>query len=319
MQLIWVAGPADKVVTLSITTRTVLTAMAAVSSFLVLLGFLFHLVGLRVAVEYVPELAQRMGGVTSQSEQQRAEAIYQQKLELLNQHLRGVTERWHELETTKNQVLGRLGIEKLLSFSGPTGREALAGRGGPMNLLPSWGFSSRKLNHQLDQSLQQMRHYDQAMTQMQASWQDDLGRLDLLPTALPLSGDFHLSSSFGVRADPLTHLPSMHEGIDFVAPVGTPVLTTAAGVVVRAEYAGAYGHLVEVAHADGFVTRYAHLQTIQVKPQDVLQRHDAVGTLGNTGRSTGPHLHYEVLFKGRAMHPAKALAAWANPETPRTH
>ena len=87
MQLIWVAGPADRVVTFSITTRTVLTALAAVSSFLVLLGFLFHLIGLRVAVEYVPELAHRMGGVTSKSEQQRVEAIYRDNLELLNHHL----------------------------------------------------------------------------------------------------------------------------------------------------------------------------------------------------------------------------------------
>lgn len=311
MQLIWVSGPADRVVTLSITTRTVLVALAAVSSFLVLLGFLFHLIGLRVAVEYVPELAHRMGGVTSQSEQQRVEAMYREKLELLNRHLSGVSERLQEIESIKDKLMARLGIEKLLSFSVPTGRETFAGRGGPMNLLTTWGFSSRKLNHQLDQSLEKVLHYDKAMADMQERWQSDLGRLDLLPTVLPLSGDFLLSSTFGVRADPLTHLPSMHEGIDFVAPIGTPVLATAAGVVLRAEYAGAYGNMVEVAHADGFVTRYAHLKTIQVKPQDVLQRHDVVGTLGNTGRSTGPHLHYEVIFKGRAMHPAKALAAWA--------
>lgn len=311
MQLIWVAGPADKVVTFSITTRTVLTALAAVSSFLVLLGFLFHLIGLRVAVEYVPELAHRMGGVTSQSEQQRVEAIYREKLELLNHHLSGVSERLHEIEAIKDKVLGRLGIEKLLPTSGPSGREPSAGKGGPMNLLSTWGFSSRKLNHQLDQSIEKVLHYDKTLADMQTRWQGDLGRLDLVPTVLPLSGDFLLSSTFGVRADPLTHLPSMHEGIDFVAPVGTPVLATADGVVLRAEYAGAYGNMVEVAHADGFVTRYAHLKTIDVKPQDVLQRHDVVGTLGNTGRSTGPHLHYEVIFKGRAMHPAKALAAWA--------
>lgn len=311
MQLIWVAGPADRVVTLSITTRTVLTALAAVSSFLVLLGFLFHLIGLRVAVEYVPELAHRMGGVTSQSEQQRVEAIYSEKLELLNQSLSGVSERLHEIEVIKDNVLGRLGIEKLLPISGATGREPLSGKGGPMNLLSTWGLSTRKLNHQLDQSIEKVRHYDKTLADMQQRWQIDLGRLDRVPTVLPLSGDFLLSSTFGVRADPLTHLPSMHEGIDFVAPVGTPVLATADGVVLRAEYAGAYGNMVEVAHADGFVTRYAHLKTIQVKPQEVLNRHDVVGSLGNTGRSTGPHLHYEVIFKGRAMHPAKALAAWA--------
>jgi murein DD-endopeptidase MepM/ murein hydrolase activator NlpD len=311
MQLIWVAGPADTVVTFSITTRTVLTALAAVSSFLVLLGFLFHLIGLRVAVEYMPELAQRMGGVTSQSEQQKVEAIYREKLQVLNEHLGGVSERLHEIETIKDKVLGRLGIEKLLPFTGPSGRETVAGQGGPMNLLSTWGFSSRKLNHQIDQSLEKVVHYDKALAEMQERWQSDLGRLDRVPTVLPLSGDFLLSSTFGGRADPLTHLPSMHEGIDFVAPIGTPVLATADGVVLRAEYTGAYGNMVELAHADGFVTRYAHLKTMEVKPQDVLQRHDVVGTLGNTGRSTGPHLHYEVIFKGRAMHPAKALAAWA--------
>jgi murein DD-endopeptidase MepM/ murein hydrolase activator NlpD len=252
-----------------------------------------------------------MGGVTSQSEQQRVEAIYREKLEVLNEHLSGVSERLHEIETIKDKVLGRLGIEKLLPFTGPSGRETVAGKGGPMNLLTTWGFSSRKLNHQIDQSLEKVVHYDKALAEMQERWQSDLGRLDRVPTVLPLSGDFLLSSTFGVRADPLTHLPSMHEGIDFVAPIGTPVLATADGVVLRAEYTGAYGNMVEVAHADGFVTRYAHLKTIEVKPQDVLQRHDVVGTLGNTGRSTGPHLHYEVIFKGRAMHPAKALAAWA--------
>ena len=262
MQLIWVAGPADRVVTFSITTRTVLTALAAVSSFLVLLGFLFHLIGLRVAVEYVPELAHRMGGVTSQSEQQRVEAIYREKLEVLNQHLSGVSERLHEIEAIKDKVLGRLGIEKLLPFTGPSGRETVAGKGGPMNLLTTWGFSSRKLNHQIDQSLEKVVHYDKALAEMQERWQSDLGRLDRVPTVLPLSGDFLLSSTFGVRADPLTHLPSMHEGIDFVAPIGTPVLATADGVVLSAEYAGAYGNMVEVAHADGFVTRYAHLKTI---------------------------------------------------------
>ena len=112
-------------------------------------------------------------------------------------------------------------------------------------------------------------------------------------------------------ADPLTHQPSMHEGIDFVAPVGTPVLATAPGQVLRAEYSGAYGNMVEVSHQDGFVTRYAHLKTIFVKPGQFIRREETLGTLGNTGRSTGPHLHYEVLLHGQPMHPAKALAAWS--------
>ena len=311
MQVIWVSGPAAKVVTWSITARSVLLALAALSSALVILGFVFNLIGLRVAVEYVPELAQRMGGVTSQSEQQKMETIYRNKLETLNQQLTGVTERLQELESLKDEVLGKLGIEKLFSSSLSGGSNLVPARGGPLNLLPILTFSD-KLNHQLDLSLRRMQMYEKAMESTRQRWQEDLSRIDSLPTVLPISGDFLLTSSFGVRADPFTHLRSMHEGIDFVAPVGTPVLATADGVVLRAEYAGAYGNMVDVSHADGFVTRYAHLKTIQVQVNDVVKRQDTLGSLGNTGRSTGPHLHYEVIFNGQALHPAKALAVWSS-------
>ncbi len=311
MQLIWVAGPAAKVITLSITTRKVLMGMAAVSIFLVFLGFVFHFIGLRVAIEYAPEIAQRMGGVTSQSEQMKMEALYRSKLEALNQQLETVTQRLGELESIKNDVLGRLGVERLLPVSGVQKSEPSWGRGGPLNLLPRWGLSDHKLSQQLDATAQHVQEYEKTLSAMQSQWQQDMNRLDRVPTLLPLSGEYLLTSSFGVRADPMTHLPSMHEGIDFVAPVGTPVMVTAPGKVVRAEYSGAYGNMVEVSHEEGFVTRYAHLKTIFVKPGQSLERLSLVGTLGNTGRSTGPHLHYEVIWRGNAMHPAKALAAWS--------
>lgn len=310
MQLIWVAGPAAQVVTVSITARKVLMALFAVSSFLLILGFVFNFVGLRVAIEYAPELAHRMGGVTSQTEQMKTEALYRTKLDSLNQQLGLVTRQLGEMERIKNDVLGRLGVEKLLPVSGAPKSNNSWGRGGPLNLLPVWG-SKTLLSQQLDATEELLVQYEKILSNMQANWQKDLDRLDLVPTQLPLSGEFLLTSSFGVRADPMTHLPSMHEGIDFVAPVGTPVLATAPGQVLRAEYSGAYGNMVELSHQDGFVTRYAHLKTIFVKPGQFIRREETLGTLGNTGRSTGPHLHYEVLLRGQPMHPAKALAAWS--------
>lgn len=310
MQLIWVAGPAAQVVTVSITARKVLMALFAVSSFLLILGFVFNFVGLRVAIEYAPELAHRMGGVTSQTEQMKTEALYRTKLDSLNQQLGLVTRQLGEMERIKNDVLGRLGVEKLLPVSGAPKSNNSWGRGGPLNLLPVWG-SKTLLSQQLDATEELLVQYEKILSNMQANWQKDLDRLDLIPTQLPLSGEFLLTSSFGVRADPMTHLPSMHEGIDFVAPVGTPVLATAPGQVLRAEYSGAYGNMVEVSHQDGFVTRYAHLKTIFVKPGQFIRREETLGSLGNTGRSTGPHLHYEVLLRGQPMHPAKALAAWS--------
>ncbi len=310
MQLIWVAGPASKIVKVSITIRTVSMALACLASLLIVLGFVFHWIGLRVAIEHAPELAHRLGGVTSQSEQDKMEATYRAKLEDLDQQLLAVSDRLKKLEETKNKVLGRVGLDKLLSFSSHDKPDLSRGQGGPLNLLPRWGVSEWRLDQQMDQSLQQAQRFEKSLTHMQTSWEQDLDRLHQVPTALPVAGDFLLTSSFGFRVDPFTRLPSLHEGIDFVAPVGTPVLATAAGEVIRAEYSGAYGNLVELAHKQGFVTRYAHLKSIDVMVGDQVAQHAALGALGNTGRSTGPHLHYEVLFNGRSMHPAKAMSAW---------
>jgi murein DD-endopeptidase MepM/ murein hydrolase activator NlpD len=298
MQLIWVAGPASKIVKVSITIRTVSMALAGLASLLIVLGFVLNWVGLRVAIEHAPELAHRLGGVTSQSEQDKIEATYRAKLEDLDQHLLAVSDRLKKLE-------------ELLSFSSHDKPDLNRGQGGPLNLLPRWGVSEWRLDQQMDQSLQQAQRFEKSLSQMQTRWEQDLDRLHQVPTQLPIAGEFLLTSSFGFRVDPFTRLPSLHEGIDFVAPLGTPVQATAAGEVIRAEYAGAYGNLVELAHKQGFVTRYAHLKTIDVLVGDQVAQHAVLGTLGNTGRSTGPHLHYEVLFKGRSMHPAKAMSAWA--------
>ena len=310
MQLIWVSGSASKVVTLSITAQKMAMAAAAVASVLVLMGFVSHFVGLRMAIAYVPELAHRMGGVTSQAEQMKMEAHHQARLDALNAQLGTLAEKLKEIESIKNDALGRLGVEKLLPTGNPKNNPNW-GRGGPLNLLGSWGSSGERLDHRIGQALKRVQVYDQVMAEKLDLWQQDLERLDQLPTTLPLTGEFVLSSGFGFRPDPITHQTSLHEGIDFVAVVGTPILVTAPGVVSRAEYMGAYGNMVDVLHANGFTTRYAHMQSIEVKPGDVLVRQQKVGTLGNTGRSTGPHLHYEVIYNGVAMHPAKALAAWA--------
>ena len=248
MQLIWVAGPAGKVVKLSITTRTVALLVVGLATSLLLLGFVFHWVGWRVAIEYVPELAHRLGGVTSQSEQEKLEATYRAKLEHLDQQLLAVSEHLKKLEDTKNQVLGRVGLTKLLSLTAPDKADLGWGQGGPLNLLPRWGATQWQLDRQLDQSLHQAQRMEQSLAQVQTRWDQDLDRLRQVPTQLPVAGEFLLTSSFGYRLDPFTRLPSLHEGIDFVAPVGTPVLATAAGEVIRAEYAGAYGNLVELAH-----------------------------------------------------------------------
>jgi len=121
-----------------------------------------------------------------------------------------------------------------------------------------------------------------------------------------------ISSNFGVRTDPLLGTPAMHSGTDFRAPSGSDVLAAASGKVVSAGWNGGYGRMVEIEHASGFTTRYAHLSQILVQEGQTVAVGDTIGKVGSTGRSTGPHLHYEVRRNDSALNPIRFLKAGRN-------
>lgn len=118
-----------------------------------------------------------------------------------------------------------------------------------------------------------------------------------------------VSSSFGMRRDPFLRRPAMHSGIDFRARTGTPILATGPGRVVRAGWAGGYGRLVEIDHGGGWTTRFAHMSRIDVKVGDRIETGERIGAVGSTGRSTGPHIHYEIRRNGKAVDPINFLRA----------
>lgn len=118
---------------------------------------------------------------------------------------------------------------------------------------------------------------------------------------------FHVTSGFGTRSDPFTGASRTHKGVDVAAPRGTPVGSARAGVVTFAGRNGGYGNLVIVDHGGGMETRYAHLDRIDVQPGAVVEARDALGTVGSTGRSTGPHLHFEVRKGRQAVDPSDLL------------
>lgn len=129
-----------------------------------------------------------------------------------------------------------------------------------------------------------------------------------VPLRAPIEGDAGRSSNFGLRKDPFTGAQRMHAGMDFRSGVGTPVRAAAEGRVVTAGASGGYGNLVEVDHGHGLVTRYGHLSAIQVALDQAVAAGAVVGLVGSTGRSTGPHLHYETRLSGNALDPARFLA-----------
>lgn len=139
---------------------------------------------------------------------------------------------------------------------------------------------------------------------------DVIAALHAVPLALPVrGGDFEASSDFGPRVDPFTKRLAFHAGIDFTGPWGSDVHATAPGVVTWAGPRGPYGRLVEIDHGFGLKTRYAHLRSISVKTGDKVAKGATVGRLGSTGRSTGPHLHYEVWFDDVVRDPSKFIEA----------
>ncbi len=126
----------------------------------------------------------------------------------------------------------------------------------------------------------------------------------LLPGGRPVAQGW-ISSFFGVRSDPLTGKRAFHKGIDFAGPAGTQVVTVAPGVVTWADDRAGYGELVEIKHGNGYVTRYGHNARILVKVGDTVKKGQPIALTGSTGRSTGPHLHFEVLKNGAAINPMK--------------
>ncbi len=139
---------------------------------------------------------------------------------------------------------------------------------------------------------------------------DLLDRMKSKARSLPISNPSPgqpITSSFGVRPDPLLGTPAMHSGMDFRAPTGSPARVTADGTVVKAGWNGGYGRMVEVEHANGFTTRYAHLSKVLVQEGQTVKAGDTVGRVGSSGRSTGPHLHYEVRRNGSALNPVRFL------------
>jgi murein DD-endopeptidase MepM/ murein hydrolase activator NlpD len=190
-------------------------------------------------------------------------------------------------------VIGDLGLD-LAQLEAATPRAPMGGPFVPLKLSPDAGAFERQL-------------YRINITRMQM---DRLNRtLALVPYRKPVIGEVEFTSGFGVRSDPFLGRPAMHTGLDFRGQTGDPVRATANGKVVSSGWSGGYGRMVEIDHGNGLSTRYGHLSEINVKVGEFVKIGQVIGEVGSTGRSTGPHLHYETRIDGEAVDPQKFLRA----------
>ena len=306
MQLMWVSGPTGRVRTISITFKKVVVAALVASLSLVVTGFLLYLVGFKIAVETSPDLARTLGGVTTEAEQQRMEAIHRERLAKMQSMLDATAQDIRQLQQLKNRFMEIATPASLRERN--SAKED--GRGGPLLLMPNRRSaldSTQPLSETLDNAISEFGQFNKTVSGMRTDWDKQLQWLNTLPTAVPIGGNFRISSGFGMRVDPFTNTLARHEGLDFTAMQGTPILATADGTVTRSGWEDTYGNIVEVTHAEGFMTRYAHISKRHVTEGQRVKRGQHIADVGSTGRSTGPHLHYEVFRHGHVLNPAQVL------------
>lgn len=305
MQIIVVDKRMARARTITFTRRHALVAFTAVVLVVLMMSGMFSFLTVRAASTLpIPVVSDVISFVT-RDQIERQDQRVRDNVEALARKLGEVQAQLLRLDAVGERVSKVMGIRpEEFRF-----RE-LPGRGGA---LP--GSDSMTLQD-LDVELQRFRRsVDQRadyLAIVEAELQSQQVRQALLPNSKPVADSF-VGSGFGWRTDPFTGQMARHEGIDFAAPIGTPIHAAAGGVVLLAESHPEYGKMVEIDHGNHLRTRYAHASRLLVGPGDLVKRGQKIAEVGTTGRSTGPHLHFEVLSKGVAQNPSKFLSAPGNP------
>jgi murein DD-endopeptidase MepM/ murein hydrolase activator NlpD len=302
MQLIWISGSTSEFKKINITSRGIAKLAVATSFVAIALGVMIHFLGFQVAIQYNPELARNVSGIITTQEKDAIEAHYRQHFNALQSQLANLSERILEIKRYKEGI-----AELATPFPLKNQMVGSSNKGGPYQPILFNPTTEGRLGEDLSLALNNSALLNQGIKKLEETWRDQHQWLRQLPTGSPIVNQIGLSSNYGTRIDPFTSLLAQHPGVDFSAPAGTPILAAGDGLVLRAEYDSAYGNFIEIAHADQFVSKYAHASKVHVKAGQRIQRGQVIAEVGNTGRSTGPHLHYEISHQGKMINPMQIL------------
>lgn len=278
------------------------------------MGFLLYYLTLRIAAEVDLPILEKLAVMTSSKERAERDRYVKENLEAMAIRVGEMQAQLMRLDALGERVQGLAGIKpEEFDFKrapGVGGAEPASSVPAP---TPGEPLSLDAFQSMLDIMAQDMGHRADYLNVVESTLMADKVKSRLLPTTQPVNIGYQ-ASSFGWRLDPFSGRSGFHEGLDFAAPPGTPILAAAGGVIVAAEYHYQYGNMLEVDHGNDIVTRYAHASRLLVKVGDIVRRGQQIARVGSTGKSTGPHLHFEVLVKGIPQNPRKFLSAGASPD-----
>ena len=279
-------------------TKLILAGFVAALALMLVAAGLYHWVFLKGAREGWPVIGSLVKLVVKDEFDQR-DRFLRENLDVMARRLGEMQAKVMQLEALGERVSGLAGVNpgEIRAVPG-SGGALVSGRSLTMEELQATLADLDKLTDQrVDlMTVMESRLFDQKIKKM------------MVPTQEPVAGG-QLGSSFGWRIDPLNGRSALHTGLDFPSDPGTAILAAAGGVVVAQEYHPAYGNMVEVDHGNELVTRYGHASRVLVKKGDLVKRGQKIAEVGTTGRSTGPHLHFEVLVQGVFQDPQKFLTA----------
>ena len=290
MQILLMTSPAAPVRELHLSKRQIIIGLVAI---------LFILIGINWMIASIINQTRDTVLSINQSNRQDAktstlkESDYERKLHELQARLEETQINLDQLAALKEK------LKQFTSSENSVGGQALpAAQGGPLRLSRQFDSDQESYGVRLDRTLEQSIGLNAQVLELQKACAQTQVSLKSSPSGLPLPFEVAASSGLGYRIDPFTNQLAWHDGTDFPALIGTPILATANGIVIKAGWGGDYGNMVEVRHPNGFITRYAHAQELSVKVGQSVKKSQVIGKSGSTGRSTGPHLHYEVLRNG---------------------
>lgn len=290
-----------------------LGALAAAVVLMLTSGGVYHYFFLQAAREGWPVVSQLVRWVVREDLAQR-ERYMRENLDAMAQKVGEMQARLVTLQVMGERVSGLAGVKPQdlkpaagsasAAASAPERSSMTGGRGGPFRPVP--GSTLDQLSKSLAQIDEGVALSTDIFTLIESRLLESRLQALLVPSSRPVDGP--VGSSFGFRYDPFNGRQALHTGLDFPAEPGTPIMAAAGGVVQAVEWHPEYGQLLSLDHGNGLVTRYAHVSRVFVAAGDLVRRQQKVAEVGNTGRSTGPHLHFEVLVQGVPQNPARFLA-----------
>jgi len=305
MQIIVVSDRTAKTRSLELSARHVVFGGAALAASVVALALLLFYFSVRHAAEVRLPALQSLVRSAQLEQSRRTEDFLRQNLNAMAVKLGEMQAQLMRLDALGERLSSAAGIRP-----GDFRFGEVPARGGALpGSVVTRDLSLGEFSRQLDVLAGQMESRSDYYGVLESQLFNARVKQTVTPTAMPVQIGTWNSSSFGWRIDPITGQLAHHEGIDFIAETGTPIHAAAAGVVVTAEFQPAYGNMVEIDHGGDLVTRYAHASKLLVRPGQVVKTGDKIAEVGSTGRSTGPHLHFEVRLKGVPQNPARFLLA----------